>query len=195
MPTFTHFWKDIIKYVNAFDDIADWWDELAKPEIKHFCIAYSIDRKRKRAQNKKFLLSSLKLALENKNWEEVANAKEQINKLLKEDSMGFVVRSRFGQNAEEERASLFHAGRELKNNKNNLFTLKKNGTQLTDESAIQAEVIRFFGALFATPSWRAFFGRPGPLGVGLKRRGLIPGGSCSFIVILGVGRSVSFLAC
>ena len=138
LPTFTHFWKDIIKYVNAFDDIADWWDELAKPEIKHFCIAYSIDRKRKRAQNKKFLLSFLKLALENKNWEEVANAKEQINKLLKEDAMGFVVRSRFGQNAEEERVSLFHAGRELKNNKNNLFTLKKNGTQLTDESAIQA---------------------------------------------------------
>ena len=62
--------------------------------------------------------------------------------------MGFIVRSRFGQNAEEERASLFHAGRELKNNKNNLFTLKKDGIQLTDESTIEAEVIRFFGALF-----------------------------------------------
>ena len=90
----------------------------------------------------------MRLALEHKNWDEVADIREQLHQLLKEDAMGFVVRSRFGQNAEEERASLFHAGRELKNNKNNLFTIKRQGVQITDESEIEAEVTSFFNALF-----------------------------------------------
>ena len=129
LPAFKYLWKDITESISSFQDIGDWWDEVAKPIIKKFCISYSINRKRKRVEKKKYLLCMMRLALEHKNWDEVADIREQLHQLLKEDAMGFVVRSRFGQNAEEERASLFHAGRELKNNKNNLFTIKRQGVQ------------------------------------------------------------------
>ena len=62
--------------------------------------------------------------------------------------MGFIVRSRFQQNAEEERASLFHAGRELKNSRNNILKLKTQSGMLTRQEDIEGEVINFFGALF-----------------------------------------------
>ena len=44
--------------------------------------------------------------------------------MLQEDSMGYKVRSRFNQNAEDEKASLYHAAKELSNQKNNVSSLK-----------------------------------------------------------------------
>ena len=128
-------------------DIADWWDKLAKPKIKEFCISFSINRKEKKSQTKLFLLSLLRLALNNKDWDEVARVREKLNLFLLEDAMGFVVRSRFQQNTEEERASLFHAGKEVKNGKNKITHLKKHGQVLSDQNSIEREVKSFFGAL------------------------------------------------
>ena len=68
--------------------------------------------------------------------------------MLREDVMGFVVRSRFGQNVEEERASLFHASREFKNGKNSITKLKVNGQVIENPSIIDTEVTSFFRALF-----------------------------------------------
>ena len=86
--------------------------------------------------------------LENNNWEQVARIKESLNQILNEDLMGFVVRSRFGQNLEEERASLFHAGREAKNKKNCVTSLKVDGVIRKDPLVIETEVTRYFTALF-----------------------------------------------
>ena len=74
--------------------------------------------------------------------------REKLNLMIKEDSLGIVIRSRFGQNAEEERASLFHAGREMKNSRNNISSLKKGDKILSDRSDIEEEVLSFFNALF-----------------------------------------------
>ena len=65
-------------------------------------------------------------------WEEVARVREKLNQMLLEDAVGFVVRSRFHQNAEEEKASLFHAGREFKNSKIKITSLTSLGQILTD---------------------------------------------------------------
>ena len=61
--------------------------------------------------------------------------------------MGFSVRSRFKENAETEKASLFHLHRENKNFlKNNHGELKING-QVTDvKGKIEDEVINYYGA-------------------------------------------------
>ena len=67
-----------------------------------------------------FLFSYLKTCLENKNWNEVARVKEELRTMFLVDSMGVIIRSRYQQNAEEERGSLFHAARESRNDKNNL---------------------------------------------------------------------------
>ena len=62
--------------------------------------------------------------------------------------MGFSVRSRFKQNAEEEKTSLFNAARELKNKKCNIEKLKVNCAVTDDTGLIENEVLGFYGALF-----------------------------------------------
>ena len=54
----------------------------------------------------------------------MARVKEKLDTMLKADAMGVVIRSRFKQNSEDEKASLYHAARKSKNDKNNVNTLK-----------------------------------------------------------------------
>ena len=147
-PHFVPFWNRILKSREKFSDLAEWWDRFAKPEIKEFCIGFSSNRKCQRSQTKKFLLSYLKLVLVKKDWDEVARVKEKLNGMMKADAMGFVVRSRFKQNAEEEQASVYHAAREVKNDKNNLNSIKIAGKVVKDRQVIEDEILKYFGALF-----------------------------------------------
>ena len=59
-----------------------------------------------------------------------------------------VIRSRFKQNSENEKASLYHAAREAKNDRNNVNGLKVGGRVVKDKKIIEEEVIKYFGALF-----------------------------------------------
>ena len=147
MPSFKSFWNHLISSSPLYLDIADWWDVCAKPSIKQFCIEFSTRRKQQRSQTMNYLFSYLKLALTKKDWEEVGRVKYLLRQMFKEDTMGFLVRSRFKQNAEEERASLFHAARELKSN-NHVDTLRIGGLVCKNYSEIEEEVVGFFGALF-----------------------------------------------
>ena len=74
-----------------------------------------------------FLLSYLKIALERKDWNEAGRVKSELDVMLRSDAMGFIVRSRYKQNAEEEKASLYHAAREAKNCSDNMSSLKIGG--------------------------------------------------------------------
>ena len=141
-------WERILKYRQNFSDIAEWWDKLAKPEIKDFCIGFSTQRKLRRDHTKKFLLSYLKLVLERKDWSEVGRVKSELDMMLRSDAMGFVVRSRFKQNAEEEKASLYHAAKENRNSSNSVTSLKIAGQVVKNSNQIEEEVIHFYGALF-----------------------------------------------
>ena len=101
-----------------FSDIADWWEEEAKPNIKDFCIAFSAQRNLRRMDSK-------------------------------EDTQGYVVRSRYQNNASEETASLFHANKEMKNAaKNNIQSLKIGNDVSAYKSTIEEEITHFFQALF-----------------------------------------------
>ena len=73
--------------------------------------------------------------------------KEKLNNMLREDAMGLVVCSRFQQNAEEERASLFHAAKEVNNSNKRITSLNISGNISENENEIEKEVIRFFEAL------------------------------------------------
>ena len=148
LPNFVSFWRRISRQQLNFEDLAVWWDKVAKPEIKDFCVGFSIYRKRSRDNTKKFLLSYLKLVLAKKNWEEVARVKEKLGTMLKEDALGVIIRSRFKQNTEDEKASLYHAAREAKNDRNNVTSLRVDGKVIKDQQKIEEVVINFFGALF-----------------------------------------------
>ena len=63
--------------------------------------------------------------------------------------MGFIVRSRYKENLESEKASLFHLNRENKNfNKNTLDSLKINGQVTSDKTKKESNILKYFGALF-----------------------------------------------
>ena len=138
---FAAFWVRISKSKESFSDIAEWWDKFAKPEIRDFCVGFSFQRKMQREHTKKFLFSYLKLALIDKNWEEVARIREKLDVMLKADTMGVVVRSRFKQNAEHDKASLYHAAREARNDKSNITKLKVGKDVIDDRLTIEEIVI------------------------------------------------------
>ena len=88
LPSFTLFWDRILKYRSEFLDIAEWWDKLAKPEIRDFCIGFSKQRKLRRDHTKRFLLSYLKIALEKKDWSEVGRVKCELGYHVKSRRKG-----------------------------------------------------------------------------------------------------------
>ena len=90
----------------------------------------------------------IKIILSYSNLEEVIRLRDQLNTFLIEDLTGFKVRSKIQHGPECERASIFHAARELKNHKNVNNGLFIDGSVVTDRNDIEKEVLHFFNALF-----------------------------------------------
>ena len=142
LPNFAELWSWLKTKQGGFDDIADWWNFEAKPGIKDFCMKFSKDRMSRRNDTKKFWLAYLKIVLGIKDWPEVTRVKIILHDLLQEDALGYVVRSRFQNNASEEVASLFHANKEVKNaKKNNVSALKINGVVTEDIAKVVREIM------------------------------------------------------
>ena len=75
--------------------------------------------------------------------------KEKLKKLLWKDSMGFVIRSRYKENLEAEKSSLFYMNRENKNfSKSSLNELKIKNQVTSDKKTIESAVLSYFSALF-----------------------------------------------
>ena len=78
----------------------------------------------------------------------MARVRKDIKTILEKESMGFVVRSRYKEHLESEKASLFYLNRENKNfKKNSLESMKINGQVTNDEAKIESIVLKYFGAL------------------------------------------------
>ena len=79
----------------------------------------------------------------------MVRVRQQLKEILQQETMGFSVRSRFKENAETEKASLFHLNRENKNFlKNNHGELKINGQVVDNREEVENEVLTYYGALF-----------------------------------------------
>ena len=83
----------------------------------------------------------------------VAMLKEKLRQLLQYEQNGIIIRSRYQQEAEEERAGLFHAGKEIRNGvKTGIEKLKvkvEGGHDIIeDEAEIEERLFKFYDALF-----------------------------------------------
>ena len=146
---FSMLWQELLEEQGKFGDLADWWDVLAKKEIRMFLQHFSAARSRTRRQLKELLCFMLDKALSEKNWNEVAMVRGKLQTMMYRDNMGFLVRSRFKENQEVEKASLYHINREKKNAQGgNLEELVINGGVETDRVKVEKEVTNFFGKLF-----------------------------------------------
>ena len=149
IENFIHLWNWLQTQKQNYSDIANWWDKAAKPSFREFCILFSSRRTKRRKDTKKFLFAYLKIVLKLKNWKEVTRVKDKLSNLLDEDSYGYVIRSRFKNNASDEMASLYHANQEIKNGKkNSLNKLKIDGIYESDTKIIEDKVVEFFNSLF-----------------------------------------------
>ena len=148
LPSFKHLWLELAESKSLYPDLAEWWDKLVKPKVKQFCIMFSRHIRSVRSDTTRFLLSYLKLVLAEKNWEEVSRVKGELHTIAFKNSMGLKIRSKCQQNSEEEKASIYHAAREARSNKNNITALKIEGSVVKDAVKIENTVTSFFHALF-----------------------------------------------
>ena len=111
MINFNIVWDELVKDQGDYNDKADWWDLVFKPEIKTFLQNFSATRSRSRRQLKELLCEMLDRALVESRWGDVAMARGRLQNLMYQDNLGFVIRSRFKENSEVEKASLFHSNR------------------------------------------------------------------------------------
>ena len=108
--------------IDEYDDIAQWWEVLAKPSIVKFCKDFSFKLAQERKCTKKFLSTCLKIFIQQEKWKEVATIKEKLRKILVYESIGLVVRSRQKEYAEEERGGIYHHHKEMKKTGSNHLT-------------------------------------------------------------------------
>ena len=98
---------------------------------------------------KEMLMVMLECALEEKDWVQVAIIRGRLRQIMREQSMGFKVRSRYKENLECERASLYHVNREKKKSgQRNISKLLVEGVEVEDKDTVENEVCNYFGALF-----------------------------------------------
>ena len=146
---FRMMWERIVQNQGAHEDIAEWWEEEAKPEIKVLTIRMSAMVARGKRELKEYLMVALGLALTEKNWVEVSIIRGRLRDMMREECLGYKIRSRFKENLETEKASLFHVNREKKkSSQGGISCLRIGGAEVTDKEEIEAEVLGYFGALF-----------------------------------------------
>ena len=146
-------WQEEQGKQQEFADMADWWEESAKPALRSLCIVYSKKAARERRDMKEYVYGQLGKAIELKDWGLVAMLKEQLRQLLQYEQNGIIIRSRYQQEAEEERAGLFHAGKEMRNGmKTGLEKLKvkrEGGYDIIEKNTeIEDKLFKFYDALF-----------------------------------------------
>ena len=156
LPHFSRLFEQLEEEIHEFEDEADWWDEYAKPACISFCQSFSKDLAKQKKTYKAFLLGLLRFATTRGNWELVAQTKEKINIILKQEAFGLIVRSRDNQNAEEEAASLYHLNKVRKSNLDKLKVAQSGGQGYrkgasmevtSDPQRIAQETVRFYDAL------------------------------------------------
>ena len=89
----------------------------------------------------------LSSALTDKDWVQVAVIWWRLKEIMNKKNLGFW--SRFKENLEGERASLYHLNREKKKaNQKSVSKLSINGNDVENKEDIEEEIAGFFGALF-----------------------------------------------
>ena len=133
-----------------FPDIADWWEHLAKPSISQFLKQFSIMLSRERRGTKAafYILLSDALNAGVAGYSEALELKARISEILLYEAEGLKIRSRFKENQEKEKASLYHLAREKKRGgENNLEKLLINGQVETSKDVCEAAVLDFYEPL------------------------------------------------
>jgi exonuclease III len=151
LDNFTEIYARLVARIESFQSVTEWWESCAKPQILMFLKIFSRTLATEQRQTKEAFYFLLKSAVGRgtAGFQEALELKHRIQDLDREVMEGVKVRSRFQENLEKERGSLFHLARERKNAKaNNLESLIVDGNLETDSARIQTTVLEYFNKLF-----------------------------------------------
>ena len=149
LPQLRTLFRQLEEEQATFPDLADWWDEYAKPGCISFCKSFSATLGRQRKSYKRFLYALLRQATASQNWILVTQTKEKLKTIIRFELDGLLVRSRQGQNSEEELASIYHQNKVKKTNVIKLKVPGGGGTQVEteDPQVIEDALTNFFDSL------------------------------------------------
>ena len=153
LSNFENFWTEISQSSSDFYSIAQWWETVAKPKIQKFLISYPKMKAYGIKGYKMFLFECLSRALEKQDWRDVLDIKFKLKSILKQESQGYIVRSKTKEHFESERASLYHANREVRQGEKSCIdelVCTENNVQTSskDEALIEKNILSFFDQLF-----------------------------------------------
>ena len=150
LPNFKDVYQRCILQISSYPDICEWWENCVKPLVTSFLKQFSVEQARERKQTKEGLYVLLRESLERgmEGFEDSMVFKDRINTILVEEAEGVKVRSRFKENMEKEKGSLFHLAREKKKaQENNVEKLLIGGVEERDADLCEQEILGFFEPL------------------------------------------------
>ena len=149
LDNFSDLWVELAPLQDNYPSASTWWEECAKPEIIKFLKQFSRVRSLTRKNTKRFLFAGIEAALQSGDHDQASLLRSRVKAMILEDAQGLVIRSREKESAEEERATLYHAARELKRGPTTcLSKLMVEGVEEEDEQVIQDEVVNYFTRLY-----------------------------------------------
>ena len=149
MPNFNRIWLDLLEKEQDYPSTEDWWEKACKPTFKSFCIKFSTMLARGRKGLKAFLYEALNEATLAQDFDEIKEIRARLQKIINEDALGHIIRSKDNVSDEEERASIYHLNREWKRSqKTSVSKLNVGGNIVDDSAQIETEIVNFFTNLF-----------------------------------------------
>ena len=148
---FQHLYRRLLLRKQNFVSVTEWWEKCTKPLFRHFLINFSKQLSKEKHDTKDALYHWLKDSVDKgmEGYEETVEIKAKIQDIYETEMEGFKVRSRFKENLEKEKGSLFHLAREKKNGKlNNLEKILIDDVVVTDKKLIEGKVMGHFDSLF-----------------------------------------------
>ena len=146
---FETFWDEKIDQKPDIMSWAEYWEMELKPSIQTLLQSLSKERAKIRRSLRTYLYAALEHANRESQWDDVYCIKERLKRMCLEDMDGLVIRSKGREYIDEEKGSIFHLEKILKQAKeNNLSKLKVNGVESENHDEIEQEVLGFYKALF-----------------------------------------------
>ncbi len=151
LPSFQLSWQQL---VNSTKDLtttcpAQWWEEIAKPAIKGFCLQFSKQEAERRKLSCELVTRALALALEDGDWDRVEHCRARLQEHNLAEARGLSVRARC-EVVEGVLTSVFLLAREGRHSRSTgLMAIKKaDGTVADTKEEVEEQVTSFFEALF-----------------------------------------------
>ena len=150
-------WSYLLERKEMFPNLIQWWDELAKPQIKKFYIHQGKEQKQLRQGLLKYFENNLRMLYDNANNDNIIDfdmmnsLKNKIDSYKEKEVEGIRIRCRIQDNVHCERISKYLIAKQKEIAQKKIITkmIDDKGTLLTSNVAIQKHAIKFYHNLYS----------------------------------------------